>query len=165
MQQCRSYFTVKNSKIQLHQKKNLKERENIDSITIWTLDNHILIGDWKLCIQYCPWPICHFGCLSSFVIIATNCGMQYDDNLRPFFKLLCLWYYIKCRYFWKAFFWGLKGPTFRRDELCYSVKRHKRDTRVLFAHTFVEKVIFWGKSVGDPLDSLPNLCEMGYWQQ
>lgn len=157
MQQCRSYFTVKNSKIQLHQKKNLKERENIDSITIWTLDNHILIGDWKLCIQYCPWPICHFGCLSSFV----ECRTTICTHFSNFMSLI----YSKMQILLESLFWGLKGPTFRRDELCYSVKRHKRDTRVLFAHTFVEKVIFWGKSVGDPLDSLPNLCEMGYWQQ
>ena len=159
MQQCRSYFTVKNSKIQLHQKKNLKERENIDSITIWTLDNHILIGDWKLCIQYCPWPICHFGCLSSFVIV--ECRTTICTHFSNFMSLI----YSKMQILLESLFWGLKGPTFRRDELCYSVKRHKRDTRVLFAHTFVEKVIFWGKSVGDPLDSLPNLCEMGYWQQ
>ena len=147
MQQCRSYFTVKNSKIQLHQKKNLKERENIDSITIWTLDNHILIGDWKLCIQYCPWPICHFGCLSSFVIatILWNAGQQFT----LIFQSLCLWYtYSKMQILLESLFWGLKGPTFRRDELCYSVKRHKRDTRVLFAHTFVEKVIFWGPISG-----------------
>lgn len=62
----------------------------------------------------------------------------------------------------ESLFEGSKVPLLFGDELCYGVKRHKRDTRVLFAHTFVEKVIFWGKSVGDPLDSLPNLCEMGY---
>ena len=162
MQQCRSYFTVKNSKIQLHQKKNLKEKENIDSITIWTLDNHILIGDWKLCSIV----LGQFIILVALVALLLLCYIvECKTTIYAHFSNFMSLIYSKMQIILESLFWGLKGPTFRRDELCYSVKRHKRDTRVLFAHTFVEKVIFWGKSVGDPLDSLPNLCEMGYWQQ